>query len=234
MSIRKTVNAILSILFVVVVPVALLLTSVQLAAFDREYYKNEYIKYKIPEHLGMEMEELMDSTEKLLLYLENKRDNLDFESEFKNGTQEFFSQRDKQHMVDVKMLFDRGRAIRNFSVIYMAAFLLLLYRTGQRGARCRSLAGLGLAVFAVGILPVIILIILMNADFYKYFTIFHEIFFDNDLWLLDPAADRLINMFPQDFFSDIAFRISYFYIGGMAAILTASLVGLWLCRRTSK
>lgn len=207
-------------------PAALLLTSVQITAFDRDYYRKEYIKYDIPGHLGMEMSELMASTEKLLQYLEDKRPDLNFKADFKGKQEEFFSPRDKQHMIDVRGLFDKGRNIRNYSLIYIIVFLILLYRVkGKRGFG-RSLAKHGIAMFLAGILPVVILIILMNIDFYKYFTIFHEIFFNNDLWLLDPAADRLINMFPQDFFTDMAFRISYFYIAGMAIILTASLAGM--------
>jgi integral membrane protein (TIGR01906 family) len=66
----------------------------------------------------------------------------------------------------------------------------------------------------------------MNIDFYKYFTIFHEIFFTNDLWLLDPATDRLINIFPQDFFTDMAFSIAYLYIAEMAVILVGSTFAL--------
>ncbi|HOM44130.1 MAG TPA: DUF1461 domain-containing protein, partial [Bacillota bacterium] len=88
----------------------------------------------------------------------------------------------------------------------------------------------GIAVSAAGIAPVIVLIILMKIDFYKYFTVFHEIFFTNDLWLLDPAADRLINIFPQDFFTDMAFSISYLYIAEMAAILICSLIALKLVK----
>lgn len=204
-------------------PIALLLTSVQLVAFDRNYYYKEYIKYNIPQQIGMGTEELMASTGKLLEYLENKRVDLDFKADFGGEQEEFFSQRDKQHMVDVKLLFDKGRYIRNFSLAYIAVFMILLYRSKPRRGFKRSLAKYGLVIFAAGILPVIMLIILMNLDFYKYFTIFHEIFFNNDLWLLDPAVDRLINMFPQDFFTDMAFRIAYFYITGMTVILLSSL-----------
>jgi uncharacterized membrane protein len=48
---------------------------------------------------------------------------------------------------------------------------------------------------------------LFYSDFTKYFTIFHKIFFDNDLWLLDPAKDDLINLLPEGFFSDTALAI---------------------------
>ena len=172
----KRVGAVLSVLFVIVVPVVLLLTSVQLVAFDRNYYRKEYLKYSISQHIGMNDEELMASTEKLLEYIEDKRDNLDFKADFKGKQEEFFSQRDKLHMIDVKMLFVNGRYIRNFSVLFIAVFLVLLYKIRSKEYFGSSLAKHGLFVFIAGTIPVIVLVILMNHDFYKYFTIFHEIF----------------------------------------------------------
>ncbi|MFQ9799458.1 MAG: DUF1461 domain-containing protein [Clostridia bacterium] len=39
-----------------------------------------------------------------------------------------------------------------------------------------------------------ILVILFMKDFNRYFTIFHLLFFDNDLWILNPATDLMINI----------------------------------------
>ncbi|NLK35017.1 MAG: TIGR01906 family membrane protein [Gracilibacteraceae bacterium] len=226
----KTVNMILAALFVVLVPLAMLLTNVQLVAYDRNYYRDEYDKYDIPEHIGMSMNNLMESTEKLILYLENKRDDLNFKAQFNHGEEEFFSHRDKLHMIDVKGLFVKGRIFRDISLVYIAAYILFLIRKGRNKNQLRKLARHGIAIFAAGIVPVIVLIVLMKIDFYRYFTIFHEIFFSNDLWLLNPATDRLINIFPQDFFTDMAFSISYLYIAEMVVILVCSLMVLKFAR----
>lgn len=220
----KKIYSIFTVFLIVLTPIMFLLTDIQLVAYNREYYRTEYIKYNIPEHVGMSMDNLMDSTEKLLLYLENKRPDLDFKASFHKGEEEFFSQRDKQHMIDVKGLFVKGLFLRNFSFIYILMFILLFFRRKPFKGRLRRFAVYGISIAAAGIIPVIILVILMNIDFYKYFTVFHEIFFTNDLWLLDPAADRLINIFPQDFFTDMAFSISYMYIGEMAAIMVCSIL----------
>jgi integral membrane protein (TIGR01906 family) len=66
----------------------------------------------------------------------------------------------------------------------------------------------------------------MSIDFYKYFTIFHEIFFNNDLWQLEPAKDRLINMFPEAFFSDIAFKIVFYYVAELVLLFVIGIFGL--------
>ncbi len=45
------------------------------------------------------------------------------------------------------------------------------------------------------------------ADFSTFWVSFHELFFTNDLWLLDPAKSVLINMVPAQFFYDLVMRI---------------------------
>ena len=37
---------------------------------------------------------------------------------------------------------------------------------------------------------------------------FHHIFFNNDLWMLNPDTDLLINIVPEPFFMDTAARIA--------------------------
>ena len=49
--------------------------------------------------------------------------------------------------------------------------------------------------------------LLIASDFSRYFIVFHHIFFNNDLWILNPATDLLINIVPEPFFADTAFRI---------------------------
>ena len=49
---------------------------------------------------------------------------------------------------------------------------------------------------------------IISTDFSKYFIVFHKIFFNNDLWVLDPRTDMLINIVPEGFFFDTAARIA--------------------------
>ncbi|MBC7960375.1 MAG: DUF1461 domain-containing protein, partial [Vallitaleaceae bacterium] len=61
-------------------------------------------------------------------------------------------------------------------------------------------------------------------NFDKYFTLFHTTFFNNDLWLLDPDTDILINMVPEIFFFTTAMLVVVvFAILTMATILIAEI-----------
>ena len=50
------------------------------------------------------------------------------------------------------------------------------------------------------------------ADFTGFWTTFHQLFFTNDLWLLNPATDRMINLFPEAFFSHLVIRILLWFL----------------------
>jgi len=68
---------------------------------------------------------------------------------------------------------------------------------------------------------------IISTDFTKYFIMFHHIFFSNDLWILDPSTDMLINIVPEGFFMDTAGRIAFTF-GSLSLILFAVCLALTL------
>lgn len=207
-------------LFIVLFPIILLFTDVQIAAFDRDFYASEFKKYNITENLDISFDNLMAANENTINYIEGKRVNLDFQVMIAGAEQEFFSKNDKLHMVDVKDLFDKGSVIRNLSLIYVIFFIIIGFYKNKGFGRSLAKYCLISSLMFIGFIGV--LAILMNIDFYKYFTIFHKIFFTNDLWLMDPLADRLVNIYPEGFFTDIAFRISSLFAIELALIISVS------------
>jgi integral membrane protein (TIGR01906 family) len=221
---KRVIVFLTSTVFVLMMILLLLFTDVQLTAFNRGYYNQQYEKYQIAEGIGMSMPDLMKSTDNLLNYMDGKREDLDFQMTIYDKQQEFFSERDKQHMIDVKNLVVQGKQIRNFAFWYCLLYTAFFIYKGKY--KQRSFSKLMIYTAVTGIILILILAVLMSVDFYKYFTIFHEIFFNNDLWQLDPGKDRLINMYPEAFFSDIAFRIVFYYIGELMLLLALGLFGL--------
>lgn len=228
---KKFVFFISGSIFVVSLLLVLLLTDVQMIAFNKAYYERQYEKYQVPQSIGIDMPNLMTATSNLMDYLNEKRGDLNFQVPIKGVQQEFFSERDKLHMIDVKNLFVKGRLIRNFGFWYCVLFIAYLgYKLKDRR---RKFSKLFIYTFIAGVVPIIALVILMNIDFYKYFTIFHEIFFNNDLWQLDPAQDRLINMYPEAFFSGIAFKVAFYYIAELTLLLILGIIGLKYSRQSN-
>ena len=127
--------------------------------------------------------------------------------------------RTKLHMADVKNLFLGGLMVRRVSA---AVMLLCLCTLGDKGelekdSGKRISIGLGIATAGVAFLAGALIV-----DFNTAFTVFHEIFFTNDLWLFDPAEDYMIRMLPEGFFYDMALRIGGIFIISMLIFLAVS------------
>src|SRR5699024_3895128 len=58
-----------------------------------------------------------------------------------------------------------------------------------------------------------ILILYALIDFNGFWIHFHKLLFSNDLWLLNPATDRMINMFPESFFNQMVINIIMLFLG---------------------
>jgi integral membrane protein (TIGR01906 family) len=74
-------------------------------------------------------------------------------------------------------------------------------------------------VLAGFLLLLSLLAIVIAVDFDNAFTIFHLLFFNNDLWILDPSVDLLINMVPLPFFIDISIFIGALFMGLSLAVM---------------
>ena len=161
--------------------IVLLITSIELAIYmDSRFYEKEYKKYRVLDDLDMEMKDVMSVTHEMMDYLHGKRDDLVVMTTVDGEEREFFNDREKQHMIDVKNIFLGGVKMRNIAgsllilslavLIFSKAKWKILFAKWYMGITC------GLTVAGVG------LGYLFSRDFNKYFVKFHEIFFDNDLW----------------------------------------------------
>jgi len=198
------------------IPLFLLLKSVEYNAFNKELYLKLYKQYGVLEVTGRSLEQLDSITEDIFGYLKDEKDE--------TVMKPYFNEREILHMIDVKNLFQYGFILKNiFILISVLALGMLLL-----GKKYRSL---GKALFFGPLLWVgsmFIFLLLAMSNFNKYFTYFHEIFFDNDLWILNPETDLLIQMLPQDFFSSIFTNIILLFLTLLAILLT---IGILLMRK---
>ena len=72
MKIDRILYFIASVLLILTV----FLTCIDVASFDRGFYRKEYIKYKNAEVIGITQDELDEVTEVLLGYIQDKNDDL--------------------------------------------------------------------------------------------------------------------------------------------------------------
>lgn len=195
----------------------LLLNCIEISAFDLNFYSAEYEKLKRPEAIGISRQELMEITQVLLDYIRGKRPDLKVKAVIEGQERYVFNEREIAHMVDVRELFMRGYKLRRILIVGLIFLLAILYIWTKRDI-IEWMLRAHLVLLALLAVTGGALFWLINQDFTPYWNYFHYIFFDNDLWLLDPKVDILIQIVPEQFFYDIVVRILTHFILGMLAI----------------
>lgn len=199
--------------------IAMLITSFQIAIYgdpDYRFYQKEYEKYQVTESLYIDMEDVMEVTSYMMDYLIGKEEVLSIETEVEGRTQDFFNEQDRLHMEDVKNLFLGGLKLRTVMLLLAAVLVLFLILT--KADLKKMLTGAYFAALGVFAILIAGLLVSFAVDFTASFTVFHEIFFTNDLWMFDPAEDYMIRMLPEGFFYDMVMRIGAFFVGGLVLL----------------
>lgn len=213
----------------------LLLTSFQVAIYgDSQYrfYEREYKKYQVADSLNMTMDNIMDVTDQMMAYLIGKKAELSVITDVDGETQDFFNEQDRFHMGEVKDLFLGGLKIRN--IMLVAVLLILILLAARKADLIKLLPRAYFVTLGITGVITIVLGVLFASDFDKYFRIFHEIFFDNDQWMFDPATDYMIRMLPEGFFYDFVFWIGGFFVGSLAVLGVVSAVCIFIEKRKKK
>ena len=207
---------------------ALLITGFQLAVYgDSHYgfYKKEYEKYRVTDDLNMKIDNVMAVTEHMMAYLIGKEEKLSIVTDVDGEHQDFFNEQDRLHMADVRNLFLGGLKLRNYAVI-LAIILMIVLRAKKADFRRLVPQGYLQALFVYLILAAI-LGVAMSIDFTSCFTLFHKLFFTNNLWIFDPETDYMIRMLPEGFFSDMVIRVGVIFIVLLAVPGVAAVVYNW-------
>lgn len=125
-------------------------------------------------------------------------------------------------MGEVRNLFIGGLNIRLGACISAVICLLFLLLTKAQLRRIIPRSYFA----ALGVTAVLFVLIGLAAliDFNAVFVQFHHIFFDNDLWLFDPAEDYMIRMLPEGLFADMVARIGVLFAGGLFILMLLSLL----------
>lgn len=202
----KILQRVLTIIMSITTMVIMFITAFEIGAYgDYAWYEKAYKKYDVLDKLDMEMQDVMYVTEEMMAYLRGNRTDLVVLTIVDGREREFFNDREKAHMVDVRNLFVGGLWIRRIAALVLALLIILMVKTKSNWKHLlpQSLL-IGFGAF-VGIIVVVGTVV--ASDFNKYFLLFHEMFFRNDLWLLNPETDLLIRMLPEGFFFDMVLRI---------------------------
>ena len=192
------------IAFLIATPIFFLTLNVRVAFSSSWVYSTGFDRNNIEQRTGVPDEELNRIVDEFIAYFGS-------DDEFLNVQlygHDLFNTREIIHMKDVK-----GIVQGMYILTYIAGLVVVGYlawgfqRIGRRFLRpaLRRIRKAGL--LTIGSLATIGSIIGVGFPF--FFTLFHEIAFRNDFWMLDPRRDFLVVMFPEQFWLEVTLLVAF-------------------------
>lgn len=218
---KKWLHPVLCVIISILAIFICLITSFEIAAYsDFGFYQKEYEKYHVLDRLDMEMEDVMDVTVYMMSYLRGGENVLSIEKTIEGEVQDFFNEQDRFHMGEVRELFLGGIALRRMACILLIVLCVILFATEKKWQV--MLAGMFQKTLGIFCILVLFLGAVITMNFSECFVIFHEIFFDNDLWIFDSRTDFMIRMLPEGFFYDMVIRIGVIFSISLVLLFVGS------------
>ncbi len=212
-------------LFILCLPILLLTAGIGWSVNSLWLYKYGFEEYNVGQTTGLAEAELEKAAVGLISYFNSDEEYISL-TVVKDGKPfELFNEREVIHLKDVKGLFRLNYRLLLGTLIYglVYAGIGLLWRKERRRLAKAVVIGSGITL---GLLLVLGIGSLLNFD--QLFLMFHLISFTNEFWMLDPARDYLIMLFPAGFWYDATLFIGGITVG-LAAIL-GGVSGVWLKR----
>ena len=125
------------------------------------------------------------------------------------------SDRERGHMLDVRGVFAGFFAMALAGAAILAFAFARARGTEARTAAWRSIAGGARALAVIIVVAGAFVLLAFDAAF----EVFHRLFFSAGSYTFDPHTDRLVQLFPEQFWSETAVIVGAVMLG--VAILTA-------------
>ena len=209
------------ILFIALVPIFLITTSVRWVISFPSLYSYGFDKYNISHYTGIERDDLLDAAAQLRDYFNNDDEDIVIRT-FVLGVlrENLYNQREIDHMRDVKVLVNNVYRVQEVIGLYFLVFAALGFFISRRRfieALLRVISRGGKVTLAL----VVVIGLLSAVAFNQLFMLFHLVSFSNDFWQLDPRTDYLVRIFPDAFWLDATVWVAVRTITGAVAITVA-------------
>ena len=212
---KKIIQWTAGVIFSLLIIFVILISSFEIVLYsDMSVYRKEYEKYEVLDELDMTMDDAMYVTREMMDYLRGDKETLSV-----------ITEQDRFHMREVRDIFAGGLRLRTAALVAAAVSLLILYMC--RADVKKILPQTYQVAVGIVLIPTAGIGIAAAIDFNSVFVQFHNIFFDNDLWLFDPAEDFMIRMLPEGLFYDMAFRVGSLFAGILVILFLLSLYMRW-------
>jgi uncharacterized membrane protein len=218
---KRFFTLVVSILMVIAVPFIIYGFNLNSAIFDKDLYKQEFLKYNVYNNLeGYDVEDINDDV----------LDYLQFEKNNKLIQNDFFNEREKTHLLDVKNLINKILAIFYFSIILF--FILLILLILLLNFNFKIIFKKILIILSIGsfltLLDAGLFFLLSNFDFVFVFDIFHKTFFSAGTFTFNPEFENIVVLYPENLFFNFLVKIISNTILSSIIILFLSLLVIFI------
>jgi integral membrane protein (TIGR01906 family) len=169
---------------------------------SHSFYQKEIQKPNILNNI--DQQEAQEISNQVILYFKDKT----------TLSEELVGSTAKKHMKDVKLLRNALKYLILISILTFISLTLIIKRNLKRISKIFMTSSI------ITILLIFLTFIITKISFTNAFTAFHEIFFRNNLWLLNPETDALIRVFSEQFFMDFIYEV------GLLSTSFALLIGV--------
>jgi integral membrane protein (TIGR01906 family) len=178
---------ILKIIFIISLVLLIITLNFKLISLNQSFYQKEFSRLNVYDKIPDADKHALN----LINYLKGKEE-----------LNSFFNEKEKLHLLDIKNLIQYAFLLFYISLILVILFLIYLIYTKDYKIILNS-------IFIASLFTLLITLILSLTliNFNNSFTRFHLIFFNNNLWQLNPETDNLINLFSLEFFYDLIKRV---------------------------
>lgn len=157
-------------------------------------------KYNLNTIVNLSKSSLLNDYHNLIYYLQNPFiKDLRFENFPMSANGEF-------HFYEVKKIFLSIYLILCIIIVLSIVYIYINKRIGKK-VQLLKLLNYGANTLIVFLTTLVLCIYI---DFSKAFTVFHEIFFNNDYWIFDEKTDPIIKVLPEEVFKLYALIILFF------------------------
>jgi integral membrane protein (TIGR01906 family) len=198
-------------------PVLLITSTICWEVNTLRLYEYGFGKYEISQDTGIDRIQLRNVAQHLIDYFNLRADTAQITVVKGDEAFNLFNERELIHLEDVRSLIQLDYWVKRGAFLLMVICALALFFGLRAGWRILVRGLFWGSCITMGLM--VILALWAFFGFERFFILFHLASFRNEYWMLDPARDYLIRLFPEGFFYDAAL------FGFGAIMLEALLIG---------
>ena len=223
---RKLISVGMATLASLLLILILVFTSIGFVINDETFVNNEFTKLAIGSKMGISNTDLVTSFNRLVDYMEGDASDINVTVTINGETKQMFDfPQEAEHMVDVQKIYTTIASYRDVGVLVMLILFLFAavvhFQKAPQYLAQGYLSGSFVFLLIFGFLGT-----WAALDFSNFWTFFHEMLFWNDLWLFDGTQSRMINMLPEQVFSDIIAKVGLYSGIVIVALIALSIIAL--------